>query len=460
MSASPVVTRFAPSPSGELHLGNARTALFNALEARRLGGRFLLRIEDSDAERSDEAFVTALQADLSWLGLAWAGPVLRQSQRAAIYSAQLARLTASGHAYPCFCRAATLDAARRAQVAAGQPPRYAGTCRRLGATERATRLAKGEPATLRFAVPEQGEVSFTDLVHGERHFACRDIGDFILQRADGSAAFFFSNALDDAESGVTLVLRGEDHLSNTPRQLLILAALQMPAPQYGHLSLLTGDDGTPLSKRHGATSVRELRERGLLPAAVLNHLFRLGHSSPLNELLSLDQMAAAFQVAHLQRSPAHFDTTQLLHWQRAAVHALDAASAVDWLGPYLPVALPAAQRDAFVRAVLPNVVLPADASEWVELVFGPPPSPEPDAQAALAACPALLLSAAAGAARAHGNDFKAIADAAKSASGARGAALFKPLRAALTGRLHGPELLPLLQAMSPGAAQERLERFL
>jgi len=460
MSSSLVVTRFAPSPSGELHVGNARTALFSALYAHRAaGGRFLLRIEDSDAARSREDYVTALLADLSWLGLAWDAVPLRQSQRGGVYAAQLAKLEAAGQAYPCFCSAQELEASRRAQAAAGQPPRYDGRCRSLVASARAARLAAGDPATLRFAVPEQGEVVFTDLVHGPRSFACRDLGDFILRRADGGPSFFFCNAVDDALSEVTHVLRGEDHLANTPRQLLLLAALGLPAPQYGHVSLLTGDDGAPLSKRHGATSVRELREQGYLPAAVLNHLYRLGHSSADNALQSLAQMAQHFDVAHLQRSPAHFDTTQLLHWQREAVRALDAAAASLWLSAFLPVALPAGQREAFVRAVLPNIVLPADAGDWVEIVFGPPPQPGPEARAALDACPAGLLAAAAAAAGSAGNDFAAIAAAAKQASGAKGAALFKPLRAALTGRLHGPELAPLLAAMSPGAAQQRLARF-
>jgi glutamyl-tRNA synthetase len=460
MSASLVVTRFAPSPSGELHLGNARTALFSALYAHRgSGGRFLLRIEDTDAERSREEFVTALLADLHWLGLAWDAVPLRQSQRRGVYAAQLAHLEAGGHAYACFCSSAQLEASRRAQQAAGLPPRYAGTCRRLTPAERAARLAAGEAATLRFAVPSQGEVVFNDLVHGPRRFACRDLGDFILRRADGSPAFFFSNALDDAQSEVTHVLRGEDHLTNTPRQLLILQALGLQAPQYGHLSLLTGEDGTPLSKRHGATSVRELRERGFLPEAVLNHLFRLGHSTPVNDLLSLSQMAAAFELPHLQRSPAHFDTAQLLHWQRVSAHALSPEAAQAWLASQLPSDLSPGQGEAFVRAVQPNVVLPADADEWVAVTFGPPPELQADAQEALAACAPSLLAAAAQAARDHGNDFKAIADAAKAASGAKGAALFKPLRAALTGRLHGPELALLLKAFAPGAAQQRLERF-
>src|SRR5690606_35286900 len=224
--------------------------------------------------------------------------------------------------------------------------------------EAAARVAAGEPATLRFAVPEEeGEIAFDDLVHGPKRFRYAEIGDFVVRRADGSAAFFFSNAIDDALSGVTHVLRGDDHLSNTPRQLLILQALGLRAPRYGHIALLTGSDGAPLSKRNGSFSVRELREAGYLPAAVLNHLFRLGHSTDRNGLLGLQEMAAAFDLAHLQRSPAHFDPSQLRSWQKEAAHRLTPAAAMEWLRPHLPEGLDAATREAFVAAVLPNVVL-------------------------------------------------------------------------------------------------------
>ncbi|HTQ35749.1 MAG TPA: tRNA glutamyl-Q(34) synthetase GluQRS, partial [Steroidobacteraceae bacterium] len=252
MPGNPPVTRFAPSPTGELHLGNARTALFNALLAAHGGGRFLLRIEDTDAARSRPEHAAQLMHDLAWLGLSWAGEPLHQSTRSVIYEAQLEKLTAAGLTYPCFCTPAELAVARAAQLAAGRPPRYSGRCRALAPPEARARLAAGAPATLRFKVPEQGEVAFEDLVYGPKRFACADLGDFVLRRADGSAAFFFSNAVDDALSGVTQLLRGDDHFSNTPRQLLILRALELPAPRYGHVALLTGADGAPLSKRNGA----------------------------------------------------------------------------------------------------------------------------------------------------------------------------------------------------------------
>jgi nondiscriminating glutamyl-tRNA synthetase len=457
-----VVTRFAPSPSGALHLGNARTALFNFLLARKHAGRFVLRIEDTDALRTQEAMVEALCSDLAWLGLEWdegpdrAGPhgPYRQSQRTDIYQRYFERLESEQLAYPCFCSKLELDLARRAQQAAGRPPRYAGTCRELSADERAVRLAQGRRPSLRFRVPSGQRIEFHDLVHGAQSFLSDDIGDFIIRREDGSAAFFFSNALDDALMGVSQVLRGEDHLSNTPRQRLLLQALALPPPQYGHVSLLVGEDGTPLSKRHGATGVRELREAGYSSAAVCNHLFRLGHSTPLNQLLSLPQMAAAFDLAHLQRSPAHFELGQLRHWQSEWVHGLTAEQARAWLAPILPSELTPGQSDAFITAVLPNIVLAEDARLWQQIIFGEALSYEELALATAREAGPEFFSAAANSIHDR-PDLGAL----RSATGRKGAAFFMPLRAALTGRLHGPELAPLLAAMSADRVRARLLRF-
>lgn len=461
------VTRFAPSPTGELHLGNVRTALFNQLLARHAGGRFLLRIEDTDSERSLEAHVAALMADLRWLGIDWdAGPdredergPYRQSQRGARYARYFGELADQGAVYPCFCTPLELELSRRAQLAAGRPPRYAGSCRNLSDAERARRGGAGTAATLRFRVPPGERVTFVDFVHGPQSFPTDDIGDFVVRRADGSAAFFFSNAVDDARMGVTLTLRGEDHLANTPRQLLILAALALSAPAYGHVALVVGADGAPLSKRHGAMSVREYRERGYLPAALVNHLFRLGHSTPLHGLLTLAEMAQAFDPAHLGRAPARFDEQQLNVWQKDAVHHLSAEAARAWLAPLLPPGLEERAASAFVSAVLPNLVLPEDSRTWVDIVFGGPPPLEPAAEEVVRQAGSGYFAAAAAAATRDGNDLPAIAGAVRAATGRRGAALYLPLRVALTGRSHGPELAPLLKAMPAGTARERLARF-
>jgi nondiscriminating glutamyl-tRNA synthetase len=466
MSNKDTVTRFAPSPTGELHLGNARTALFNELLARRVGGRFLLRIEDTDAQRSLEVHTQGLMADLRWLGIAWdAGPdredtggPYRQSERASIYAADFARLESSRSVYPCYCSALELEVSRRTQLASGKPPRYAGTCRELTPAERASRSARGLGATLRFRVPAGVRIDFVDFVHGVQSFASDAIGDFVVRRADGTAAFFFCNAVDDARMAVSHVLRGEDHLANTPRQLMILAALDLKAPLYGHVSLLVGADGAPLSKRHGATSVREFRERGFIAAAVTNHLFRLGHATPEHGFLTLDEMARAFDPTHLGRAPARYDEQQLRVWQKDAVQRMDGAQLRHWLAPILAANLEAVAVDALIDAVRPNIVLPEDALAWMEIIFGAPPElPAAEAEIVRSAGKGYFLAAAQAADERA--DLAAILTAVRAATGKTGAALYKPLRLALTGRSHGPELAPLLKAMPLGKARERLARF-
>lgn len=463
----PVITRFAPSPTGDLHLGNARTALFSLLLARHNGGRFILRVEDTDPERSKDAFREGLYRDLRWLGLEWdAGPdkedalgPYRQAERTSFYAHHFAVLEQKGLAYPCYCSPLELEVSRRAQLASGKPPRYAGTCRALSAEARERKRQQGITPSLRFQVPTGRRVEFDDFVHGHQSFLSDDIGDFVIRRADGSAAFFFSNAVDDASMGVTHVLRGEDHLTNSPRQLLLLEALGLPAPVYGHVSLLVGRDGSPLSKRHGATSVREYRERGFTAEALNNHLFRLGHSTPDNGFLTLDEMAKLFDIHHLGRAPALFDEQTLHVWQKDAVHRLSADDIRIWMADSLPAGLDERSIVAFIDAVRSNVVLPPDVRAWADVVFGELPTlEEADAQVVRNAG-AQFFSAAADVAAANGNDFSAIANGVKAATGKKGAELFKPLRVALTGLSHGPELAPLLKAMPPGKAHARLVRF-
>jgi glutamyl-tRNA synthetase len=462
-----IVTRFAPSPSGDLHIGNARTALFSFLLARHTTGCFILRIEDTDTTRSTEEYCRNLQEDLTWLGLNWdAGPgredergPYRQSQRVALYTRQFVVLEERNCVYECFCTALELEVSRKTQLAAGKPPRYAGTCRHLSPAQRAAKRAAGLAPTLRFRVPLGERIEFVDIVRGAQSFLSDDIGDFIVRRADGSAAFFFSNAVDDATMGITHVLRGEDHLSNSPRQILVLSALGMPVPLYGHVSLLVGADGAKLSKRHGATTVREYRAQGFTAAAICNHLFRLGHSSPENGLLDLTAMARAFDLAHLGRASAQFDAAQLRVWQKESVRHMSASEVDQWLAPQLPPGLVGATRAAFIEAVRPNVVLPEDACEWRDIVFGGLPAIGEAEQVVVDEAGKAFFAAAAQAAGASPGDFKAIAAATGSATGCKGKALYQPLRIALTGLTHGPELAPLLRAMPQGSAQARLTRF-
>ena len=452
-------TRFAPSPSGELHLGNARTALFNWLLARRDGGRFLLRIEDTDAERSKAEFTAQLKDDLQWLGLAWDGEIVEQSKRGDVYRQALDRLASVGRVYPCYCTPLEIEISRKTQLASGKPPRYAGTCRHLDENQRAAKLAEGRKPTLRFKVPDSGRVEFIDLVHGEQRFECADIGDFIVQRADRSAAFFFSNIVDDALSGVTVVLRGEDHLSNTPRQLMIAEALGLPAPAYGHISLITSADGSPLSKRHGAKSLKRLKQEGYLPLALVNHLFRLGHSTELHGLQTLDELARGFDPTHLVRSPARFDPVQLEVWQRDAVHRLTLDEACVWLGAHKPEQVADDAWRAFAQVVQANLILPADVTPWVQAIFGDDIELDDEGRSIITAAGNAFFGAAVTAAGEAGNDWKALSQRVRDLTGKKGPELFKPLRYALTGQGHGPELAPLLALLTPERIRARLARW-
>ena len=450
-------------------MGNARTALFSALLAQRDGGSFILRVEDTDASRSERSHEDSMRADLAWLGLGWQeGPDLggprgpyRQSERTPIYDSHLQQLADQGLVYPCFCTALELEVSRKAQLSAGRPPRYAGTCAKLSKAEIEARIAKGLKPALRFRVPERGETVFMDLVRGRQAFAHHDIGDFIVRRADGSPAFFFSNAVDDALMGVTHVLRGEDHLANTPRQLLILGALRLPAPQYAHLSLIVGQGGAPLSKREGGGSLRELREEGLLPEALLNYLARLGHASSDNSFLDLSGLARSFDVSHLGHSPAHFDHTQLDHWQGEAVRHADGRHLWQWLTrvePDLAALVPETQREAFIDAVRGNVTRPRHAAEWAAVAYGDLPVVTSEAREALRQADVPFFEALAAALRQGAPEFKPFAKAVAAATGRSGKALYQPLRAALTGRLDGPEMERLWRLMDKKRIEARFTR--
>lgn len=462
-----IKTRFAPSPTGYLHLGNVRTALFNALLARRWNGRFVLRIEDTDQERSRPEYVAALLEDLRWLRLAWQeGPIAggpcapyAQSERAAIYAEYYQRLEALGQVYPCFCTPAELALSRKRQRAAGRPPRYAGTCARLSAAERQGRRERGVQPTLRFRTPVGRVIEFTDLVRGPQHFASDDIGDFIIRRADGTPQFFFANAVDDALMGITQVLRGEDHLTNTPRQLLLLSALGLPAPEYGHLALIVGMDGGPLSKREGDLSLRELRAAGYLPEALLNYLARLGHRYEQDGWMEPEELAAGFAPEHLGRAPARYDEAQLLHWQAEAVRSASPERLWAWMGAAVHERVSPVHREEFIATIRPNIRFPADAAFWAKRLFDPELTLSEDSRAVILQAGPEFFTHALAAYGEYGAAYQPLVDHLKRRTGLKGKNLFMPLRAALTGETHGPELARILALLPPDSARRRLQAF-
>lgn len=441
-------TRFCPSPTGEMHLGNTRTALFSFLLAHHAKGTFLLRIEDTDQVRSGESHTNQLMTDLQWLGLQWdEGPALDrghgpywQSQRAAIYNQYYQQLIAQKVVYPCFCTDQQLAIARKVQLSSGKPPRYAGTCLRLTESERATKLAQGVQPTLRFHVADDTVIEFEDYIRGSQKFLGVDIGDFIIRRADGSSSFLFCNAVDDALMGVDHVLRGDDHLANTPRQLLILRALQLPIPQYGHLPLILGQDGSPLSKRNGSQSVRQLAELGFLPLAIINYLARLGHHYEDNNWLDLESLAVKFEISHLGRAPARFDEAQLKYWQKETVNRLSQAAFVAWSQNNAIAHLDLATQQLFYELVLPNVLFPADVAKWADILLTTKLQYDHESLRLLRQTEQLFFDNLIAAITQYGNDYTAICQYLKQTTKVTGKALFQPLRVALTGQLHGPEL--------------------
>lgn len=441
-------TRFAPSPTGWMHFGNLRTALFNFLFAHKQKYTFLLRIEDTDRDRSEQQYLDDLLVDLKWLNLHWdEGPFL-QSERSAIYDKYYQQLVDQKQAYPCFCTDELLSINRKVQIAAGQPPRYPGTCRNLSKEEVQKKLAAGMPATLRFQVPRDAIIEFVDLVKGEQRFAANDIGDFIIRRNDGCAVFMFCNAIDDAMMGVTHALRGDDHLTNTPRQLMILQALNLPAPQYGHFAMINGTDGTPLSKRNGSEAVRELRAQGYHPLAVANYLARLGHYYADNSFMTLEQLAEQFDLKHISTSPARHDISHLRHWQKEAILRCTTEEIIALIQPYIKEAIPAQHVTDFAELARDNILMPSDVTQWVTAVAAPKLELSDANREILQAAGVEFFAAAIDVIKANANiTFKELADAVKDRTGRKGKDLFMPLRIALTGQSHGPELAKLMAFM-------------
>lgn len=459
-----VRTRFSPSPTGMIHIGNARAALYSALYASKSHGSFILRIEDTDAVRSEERFVDSLIDDLHWLGLTWQeGPRVDgaygpywQSLRQGVYAKYYQILEEKKLIYPCFCTDQELSLARKIQLSRGQAPRYSGTCLKLSSEEIAKRLNAGQKPAWRFAIPNNIKIEFTDIVKGPQEFQSKDIGDFIVRRADGTAPFLFCNAIDDAMMKVSHVLRGEDHLTNTPRQLLILQTLNLHTPRYGHLSLIVGDDGAPLSKRHGSFSVNQLRDKGYLPEAIINYLSRLGHICDAQELLPFSELAEHFHLDKLSRSPARFDVGQLLYWQKIAVQKLDNISLWRWLGEKIAAEVPEHAKSLFIETVKANIEFPEDATSWAKVFFNEKVEMNDEERKIIQEAGEQFFVEAEQALDKYGIQLPQILADMKQTLGVSGKKLFMPLRIALTGKTHGPELAQIAELLGQEKMKQRL----
>jgi nondiscriminating glutamyl-tRNA synthetase len=467
--------RFAPSPTGHLHVGNARTALFNWLLARGQHGTFILRIEDTDLERSTRESEQAILEDLRWMGLLWdegvevGGPhgAYRQTERMPTYVDHANRLLAEGKGYYCFCSPETLEAHRKSQLAAGLPPKYAGTCRNLPAAEVERRRAGGETPVVRLKVPEGRNVTFNDVVRGAVTFHTDVIGDPVLVRSDGIPAYNFAVVVDDALMQVTHVIRGEDHISNTPRQVLLYEAFGYVPPVFAHLSLVMGPDHAPLSKRHGATSVKEFRDKGYLPEALVNYLALIGWSPGQNEeLLPADELARRFRLENVAHSAGIFDEDKLAWANRHYLKLCPPARLVTLAEPHLRqrgflAGELSTAATTWLEWILPNVAGSVDRlpqlADRIESVFRWRAPAIPDAEERVVA-PVLAEVLLDSPPLVDRETFRAAANRVKDRTGLKGKALFHPIRTILTGAQEGPELDVIIPAIEraldvPGLAQ-------
>jgi nondiscriminating glutamyl-tRNA synthetase len=480
---SPVRVRFAPSPTGWLHVGGARTAYFNWLYARKHHGAFILRIEDTDADRSSDASERGVLDDLLWLGLQWdEGPdaggahgPYRQSERLALYREHAERLLTQGKAYRCFCTEAELEVRRAAALAAGRPPQYDGRCREIPREDSAARAAAGEPFSIRFEVPRR-DWTLRDAVRGEVTFPAGMVGDFVLLRSSGLPTYNFACVVDDHLMAISHVLRAEEHLANTPRQLMLYDALGWRPPEFAHVALILNADRTKMSKREGeaAVAVGDWRRAGYVPEALLAYLGLLGfHPGDDREVLTREELIEAFTLDRLGKSGSVFDPAKLAWMNAHWFHHASGATIGAWLehagadsARFLPVAAaawPRATLERVLEALRGNLATLADLPGELSPFLDEPPALEPDAKDALGAPRAAAVCAAAAAALAALADWRA--DAVKSAIqsvapalGVKGRELYQPVRAALTGRTHGPELPLVAELLGRERSLARLER--
>ncbi len=435
-----VTTRFAPSPTGTLHVGNVRTALHNWLLAKQAGGRFLLRVDDTDQERSREEHVASIKADLEWLGLHWDGEE-RQSARFDLYEREFQRLVAAGRVYRAYETAQELELKRKVLLGRGLPPIYDRAALALSDADHAAKEAAGEAPHWRFLLDRAAPIEWDDGIRGAQHFDPAKMSDPVVRRADGSWLYLLPSVIDDIAMSITDVLRGEDHVSNTASQVQMFAALGAQPPRFAHEALLTGTEGK-LSKRLGSLGVAALRDEGIEPEALIALLARLGTSDPVDPALDPADLAASFTLAHFGRAPARFDEAELHRVNAAVVHRL----------PYSRVSdlLPAGMGEEAWTAIRPNLDHIGEAADWWQVVTGTVTAP------GLSDEDKAFIAAAATTLEGTGADWPALTAALKESTGRKGKPLFLPLRQALTGMDHGPDMAALLPLIGKDVALARL----
>ena len=458
---SDVRVRFAPSPTGYLHVGGARTALFNFLFARHEGGIFILRIEDTDVERSSAELEMVLLEDMRWLGLDWdEGPVgggargpYRQSERVDIYGEYVEKLVLSGAAYPCFCTDEELELKREQSRKSGLPPRYDGTCRELSEDERQARRRDGRPESKRFRIKAEQDIRIKDLIRGEVVFPPDMVGDFVIMRSNGLPTYNFAAAVDDALMEVTHVIRGEEHLPNTIRQLMIYESLGFDLPDFAHIPLILGDDRSKLSKRHGAPNIKEFRDRGYPPEAIVNYLAFLGWSpKDEREIFTMDELAGEFTLESVANSPAIFDEKKLNWFSARHIRAGGSSEFLDEALPFFPRELVESYDRELLAEIFDivseNLSCYSRIEEAAAAFLRGVPSYDDEAAGILDGTGPLLeaLADRFGVLEEWtGDRIKQSIKETGADLGLKGKALFMPLRVALTGSAHGPDLATLIR---------------
>lgn len=432
------VTRFAPSPTGYIHVGNLRTALFNYMIARKAGGQFILRLDDTDPERSKQEYADAIMQDLEWLGLTW-DRVEKQSDRIERYQSAAQELRDSGRFYEAFETPVELDLKRKKQLNMGNPPVYDRTALTLSDAEKAALRAERGDGVWRFKL-DWDAIEWTDGILGARSIEGSNVSDPILIRADGQFLYTLASVCDDVDYGITHVVRGSDHVTNTATQIQVIKALGGAVPEFAHHSLLTGPQGEALSKRLGTLAIRDLREAGIEPMAILSHLARLGSSEPFELHSSVGDLIAGFDLSTFGAAPTKFDVADLDAITARTVAALDVSDMADAL---TKIGVPADQQSAFWDVARENSATRADAAKWWTLMSqGAEPLIDADDVEFIVTAKSLLPAQPWDA-----TTWKSWTTAVKAATDRKGKTLFMPLRKALTGMEHGPDMSKLMSLL-------------